>query len=96
MAGQAVNAWMAFDAEDMGNKFARLGKTFRAADYVVKANNVRVKSIEGFQTGNWGPLVREVESWVISGIASAVALSFLSYALGTFAVWVGLSAAHEL
>ena len=32
-----VNAWKAFDAEDMGNKFAALGKTFKAADYVMKA-----------------------------------------------------------
>ena len=70
-----VNAWKAFDAEDMGNKFAALGKTFKAADYVMKANNVREKSIEGYQTGNWGPLMREVESWVVSGIASAVALA---------------------
>ncbi|EMV2118524.1 pore-forming bacteriocin colicin R, partial [Escherichia coli] len=36
-----VNAWKAFDAEDMGNKFAALGKTFKAADYMMKANNVR-------------------------------------------------------
>lgn len=72
-----VNAWKAFDAEDMGNKFAALGKTFKAADYVMKANNVREKSIEGYQTGNWGPLMLEIESWVLSGIASAVALSFL-------------------
>ncbi|MFW8622296.1 pore-forming bacteriocin colicin R, partial [Enterococcus thailandicus] len=73
-----VNAWKAFDAEDMGNKFAALGKTFKAADYVMKANNVREKSIEGYQTGNWGPLMLEIESWVLSGIASAVALSFFS------------------
>ena len=81
-----VNAWKAFDVEDMGNKFAALGKTFKAADYVMKANNVREKSIEGYQTGNWGPLMREVESWVISGIASAVALSFFSAIFGTFAM----------
>ncbi|WP_139552946.1 pore-forming bacteriocin colicin R, partial [Escherichia coli] len=78
-----VNAWKAFDAEDMGNKFAALGKTFKAADYVMKANNVREKSIEGYQTGNWGPLMLEIESWVLSGIASAVALSFFSVAVGS-------------
>ncbi|EFG8320749.1 TPA: hypothetical protein OQQ84_003833 [Shigella boydii] len=81
-----VNAWKAFDAEDMGNKFAALGKTFKAADYVMKANNVREKSIEGYQTGNWGPLMLEIESWVLSGIASAVALSFFSAIFGTFAM----------
>lgn len=88
-----VNAWKAFDAEDMGNKFAALGKTFKAADYVMKANNIREKSIEGYQTGNWGPLMREVESWVVSGIASAVALAIFSATLGAYLLAVGASAA---
>ena len=86
-----VNAWKAFDAEDMGNKFAALGKTFKAADYMMKANNVREKSIEGYQTGNWGPLMREIESWVLSGIASAVALSFFSVAVGSLFITAGVS-----
>lgn len=86
-----VNAWKAFDAEDMGYKFAALGKTFKAADYVMKANNVREKSIEGYQTGNWGPLMLEIESWVLSGIASAVALSFFSVAVGSLFITAGVS-----
>ncbi|MGS3798461.1 pore-forming bacteriocin colicin R [Escherichia coli] len=86
-----VNAWKAFDAEDMGNKFAALGKTFKAADYMMKANNVREKSIEGYQTGNWGPLMLEIESWVLSGIASAVALSFFSVAVGSLFITAGVS-----
>ncbi len=86
-----VNAWKAFDAEDMGNKFAALGKTFKAADYVMKANNVREKSIEGYQTGNWGPLMLEIESWVLSGIASAVALSFFSVTVGSLFITAGVS-----
>lgn len=86
-----VNAWKAFDAEDMWNKFAALGKTFKAADYVMKANNVREKSIEGYQTGNWGPLMLEIESWVLSGIASAVALSFFSVAVGSLFITAGVS-----
>ncbi|HGU2862996.1 TPA: pore-forming bacteriocin colicin B [Escherichia coli O103:H2] len=87
-----VNAWKAFNAEDMGNKFAALGKTFKAADYAIKANNIREKSIEGYQTGNWGPLMLEVESWVISGMASAVALSLFSFTLGSALIAFGLSA----
>lgn len=87
-----VNAWKAFDAEDMGNKFAALGKTFKAADYAMKANNVREKSIEGYQTGNWGPLMREVESWVVSGIASSVALAIFSATLGAYLIALGGSA----
>lgn len=49
-----INAWKSFNADDMGNKFAALGKTFKLADYALKANNVREKSIEGYNTGNWG------------------------------------------
>lgn len=87
-----VNAWKAFNAEDMGNKFAALGKTFKAADYAIKANNIREKSIEGYQTGNWGPLMLEVESRVISGMASAIALSLFSLTLGSALIAFGLSA----
>lgn len=87
-----VNAWRAFNADDMGNKFAALGKTFKVTDYAMKANNVREKSIEGYQTGNWGPLMREVESWVVSGIASSVALAIFSATLGAFLIAAGVSA----
>lgn len=47
-----INAWKSFNADDMGNKFAALGKTFKLADYALKANNVTEKSIEGYNTGN--------------------------------------------
>jgi len=88
-----INAWRAFNANDMGNKFAALGKTFRVADYAMKANNVREKSIQGYETGNWGPLMREVESWVIGGIASSVAISIFSATLGALLIAAGVSAA---
>lgn len=87
-----VKAWNAFNADDMGNKFAALGKTFKMADYAVKANSVREKSLEGYKTGNWGPLMREVESWVVSGLASAVALGIFSSVLGSMAMWAGIPA----
>lgn len=87
-----VKAWTSFNADDMGNKFAALGKTFKLADYAMKANSVREKSIEGYKTGNWGPLMREVESWVVSGLASAVALGVFSAVLGSMAVWAGIPA----
>ncbi|EEH4961695.1 colicin-B, partial [Salmonella enterica] len=81
-----INAWKSFNADDMGNKFAALGKTFKVADYALKAKNVREKSLEGYNTGNWGPLMREVESWVLSGIASAIALAVFSATLGAMLI----------
>lgn len=87
-----INAWKSFNADDMGNKLAALGKAFKLADYGLKAKNVADKSIEGYNTGNWGPLMREVESWVASGLTSAVALAVFSATLGAMLVAAGVSA----
>lgn len=88
-----INAWKSLNADNLGNKFAGLGKTFKMADYAMKANSVKDKSIEGYKTGDWGPLVREVEAWVLSGIASSIALAVFSVTLGGMLVWAGLSVA---
>ncbi|MCV5934676.1 colicin-like pore-forming protein, partial [Escherichia coli] len=69
-----ANVWRSIDAQDMANKLGNISKAFKFADVVMKVEKVREKSIEGYETGNWGPLMLEVESWVLSGIASAVAL----------------------
>jgi hypothetical protein len=87
-----VKAWQSFNADDMGNKFAALGKTFKVADYAMKAEKVRQKSIEGYRTGNWGPLMMEVESWVVSGIVSSVALGVFSATLGAALISLGAPA----
>lgn len=85
-----VNAWKHVDAQDMANKLGNLSKAFKVADVVMKIEKIREKSIEGYETGNWGPLMLEVESWVLSGIASAVALSIFSATLGTALLSFGL------
>lgn len=77
-----VNAWKHVDAQDMANKLGNLSKAFKVADVAMKAEKVRQKSIEGYETGNWGPLMLEVESWVLSGMASAVALGLFSATVG--------------
>ncbi len=87
-----VKAWQAFNADDMGNKFAALGKTFKVADYAMKAEKVRQKSIEGYRTGNWGPLIMEVETWIVSGIVSSVALGVFSATLGAALISLGAPA----
>ncbi|HCB7206829.1 TPA: hypothetical protein M2A38_005174, partial [Escherichia coli] len=57
---------------------------FKFADVVMKVEKVREKSIEGYETGNWGPLMLEVESWVLSGMAASVAMTLLSAIIGSF------------
>lgn len=77
-----VNAWRQINAQDIANKFGNISKAFKVADFVMKVEKVREKSIEGYDTGNWGPLMLEVESWVLSGMASAVALGLFSATVG--------------
>lgn len=87
-----INAWQHINAQDMANKLGNLSKAFKVADVMMKVEKVREKSIEGYETGNWGPLMLEVESWVLSGIASAVALGIFSATLGVYALSLGAPA----
>ncbi|ENZ2139262.1 colicin-like pore-forming protein [Salmonella enterica] len=72
-----VNAWRQVNAQDMANKLGNMSRAFKVADFVMKVEKVREKSIEGYDTGNWGPLMLEVESWVVSGVASGIAIGLL-------------------
>ncbi|EGF6448595.1 hypothetical protein ICZ76_003674 [Salmonella enterica subsp. enterica] len=85
-----ANAWRSLDAQDMANKLGNISKAFKVADVVMKVEKVREKSIEGYETGNWGPLMLEVESWVLSGIASTVALGIFSAMIGPVLLSVGV------
>ncbi|EFE5522306.1 hypothetical protein CF196_005409, partial [Escherichia coli] len=78
------NVWRSIDAQDMANKLGNISKAFKFADVVMKVEKVREKSIEGYETGNWGPLMLEVESWVLSGMAASVAMTLLSAIIGSF------------
>ena len=77
-----INAWKSLNANDMANKLGNLGKVFKGADVVMKIEKVRQKSIEGYETGNWEPLMLEVESWILGGIASGIALALFSASIG--------------
>ncbi|MDF7662773.1 colicin-like pore-forming protein [Erwiniaceae bacterium L1_54_6] len=70
-----INAWNNVDAQDMANKMGNLAKAFKAADIVQKVVKVKEKSIEGYETGNWAPLMLEVETWELSGLFGGVAVS---------------------
>nr|WP_323748235.1 colicin-like pore-forming protein [Escherichia coli] len=83
-----VNAWRSRDAQDIANKLGNISKAFKAADVIMKIEKVKEKSIEGYETGNWGPLMLEVESWVLSGMAASVAMTLLSAIIGSFTPWI--------
>ncbi|MBJ4985940.1 colicin-N, partial [Salmonella enterica subsp. enterica serovar Derby] len=76
-----VNAWKQVNAKDMANKIGNLGKAFKVADLAIKVEKIREKSIEGYNTGNWGPLLLEVESWIIGGVVAGVAISLFGAVL---------------
>lgn len=70
-----INAWKSFNARDTANKLGNLSRAFKVADVAMKVEKVREKSITGYETGNWSPLMLEVESWVLSGMAAGVAMA---------------------
>ncbi len=78
-----ANAWRSMNAHSMAENLKNISRAFKTADILSKAEKVRTLSIEGYETGNWSPLVLEVESWVLSGIISSVALAILTTILGS-------------
>ncbi|MCX8957182.1 hypothetical protein EHW66_10540 [Erwinia psidii] len=87
-----VNIWKHVNASDMANKLGNLSKAFKMADVAIKIEKVREKSIEGYETGNWSPLMLEVESWVLSGIAASIALALYSAIIGVVVLGAGAPA----
>lgn len=85
-----LNAWKHMNATDMAYKLGFLGKAFKFADILSKVEKGRQKTIEGLETGNWTPLLMEVESWVVSGLASGLALSILAYYAPFIAATIGM------
>lgn len=81
-----INAWKSLNAGDMANKLGNLSRAFKVADIALKAEKVREKSIHGYETGDWGPLMLEVESWVLSGVAAGVAIGLFGAILSMLPV----------
>ncbi|MGC4127903.1 colicin-like pore-forming protein [Enterobacter sp.] len=84
------NAWRHLNAQDMAFKYGFLGKAFSSADIIMKAEKLRQKSLEATTTGNWKPVLLEVESWVLSGMATGFALSILASLSMFLATFPGL------
>ncbi|WP_159869277.1 MULTISPECIES: colicin-like pore-forming protein [unclassified Raoultella] len=85
-----LNAWNHLNATDMAYKFGFLSKAFTGADMTMKVEKLRQKSITATETGDWGPVLLEVESWVLSGMATGFALAVLASVSTFLAATVGL------
>lgn len=81
-----ANALRSVNAQEMANRFGHFGKFFKAADLVVKIEKIREKSIVGYETGDWGPLMYETEAMVMSGLTASVAISLVTSILSAFAL----------
>lgn len=81
-----LNAWRNINANDMASKLSNVGKFFKVADAAMKVEKIREKSLVGYATGDWKPLLLEVESMAISGLASSVALGILATTLSLFSL----------
>ncbi|MDN4977657.1 colicin-like pore-forming protein [Enterobacter hormaechei] len=84
------NALAHLNAQDMAYKFGFLGKAFSYADIATKVDKLRKKTMEAIDTDNWKPVLLEVESWVLSGLATGFALSILASLAPIIASTVGL------
>ncbi|MEQ5315551.1 colicin-like pore-forming protein [Providencia vermicola] len=70
-----ANATKQIHAKTLSDNFYRLGKAFKVLDVGLKIEKVWEKTAEGFETGNWKPLMLEVEAMILSGYTASLALS---------------------
>lgn len=63
---------------------------------VLTAEKLREKTAVGFETGNWQPLMLELEAMVLSGYAIGIAMGVFSSILLTIASVLSLPAASAI
>ncbi|WP_272516855.1 colicin-like pore-forming protein [Providencia sp. PROV209] len=69
------------DGKKLSENLYKLGGSFRLADKFFKFEKIKTKVEEGFETGNWRPLVLEIEAMALAGVASPIVLAFTSASL---------------
>jgi hypothetical protein len=71
-------ALKALDVKSMSYNFNLMGKTFGLLDKGFKAETLIQKVKDGFSTGNWEPLLVEVEAIALSGVAASYSYGFIT------------------
>lgn len=69
------------DGKKLSENLYKLGGSFKLADNFLKFEKIKTKVEEGFETGNWRPLVLEIEAMALAGVASPIVLAFTSASL---------------
>lgn len=87
-----VNAVKQIEVTTLSDNFYRLGKAFKVLDVGLKIEKIREKTTEGFNTGNWNPLMLEVEAMILSGYTASLALSIVISLIGSIASLLSVGA----
>ncbi|CRM30824.1 lipid II-degrading bacteriocin [Pseudomonas sp. 25 R 14] len=83
-----VNALNALDKATFADNITRLGKSFGIVGKIVQADAIREKAVSGYQTGDWKPLMLELEAMALSAgigalLAVGIAFTFPVFATAT-------------
>lgn len=85
-----ANAIKSINAKALADRFSGVVKGLTVADWAIKIEKVGEKTIEGINTGNWSPLVLEVEAMILSGVVQSLAIgvvtAILTYVASIIAV----------
>lgn len=83
-----VAALNALDKATFADNITRLGKSFGIVGKLVQADAIREKAVSGYQTGDWKPLMLELEAMALSAgigalLAVGIAFTFPVFATAT-------------
>ncbi|MCD6317428.1 colicin-like pore-forming protein, partial [Providencia rettgeri] len=76
-----TQAIKAVDGKKLSENLYKLGTTFKIADKFLKFDKIKNKVEEGFETGDWKPLLLEVEAMALAGVATPIVLAFTAGSL---------------
>lgn len=82
----AIKALKAYNINVFANNFKNLGTSFKVADIAMKSQIIIDKTIVGFETGNWSPLMLEIEAMAVSGIFSSAAIGLVGALITAYLV----------
>ncbi|HDC4607772.1 TPA: hypothetical protein O8U52_004690, partial [Enterobacter cloacae] len=72
-----IKALKSFNLNTFASNFKNLGTSFKVADIVMKGQTIIDKTIIGFETGNWSPLMLEIETMAIGSVFSSATIGIV-------------------
>ncbi|WP_150099580.1 colicin-like pore-forming protein [Enterobacter sp. 638] len=85
-----VNALKHANVQALASNLDNLSLAFKGVDKTLLAGKIIDKIRVGYETGNWGPLILEIESSALSALTTAAGLAIVAYSAPFIAATVGL------